>query len=402
MRLKNFRSIADCDVELGPLTLLVGPNGSGKSNLLKALDLIRDALENGLEIAIKRQGGMDSLLSRWAFRDPCARLSIHIDLDLSDGRSGSFGLVLKRTRPGGYTIVKESFRVMMAPPSTSFEELSVSETERTWTNTRSITSSETLASPPTVLTLPRYADHVHFGPVYRALLGVSFYSLQESSMRQPQSPDSGERLLGNGSNVVSVFERLLDVNEDGWMPAERIVDWLGAITPGIVGIAAPVLDGYQVLRFEQLLEDGARPFTFSANEMSFGTIRALGVLVALYQGCMKGGSPVTLVAIEEPESAVHPGAATALVEAMDEASLTTQILATTHSASMLDHEDFDVNILRAVVRKNGRTVIGPIDASSRQVLDEALYSAGELLDMGHLKPLEATGDATQAEATMPA
>ena len=40
VRLTSFRSIAECDVELGPLTLLVGPNGSGKSNLLHALDVI--------------------------------------------------------------------------------------------------------------------------------------------------------------------------------------------------------------------------------------------------------------------------------------------------------------------------------------------------------------------------
>jgi hypothetical protein len=30
VRLRNFKSIESCDVELGPLTLLVGPNGSGK------------------------------------------------------------------------------------------------------------------------------------------------------------------------------------------------------------------------------------------------------------------------------------------------------------------------------------------------------------------------------------
>ncbi|HUZ24065.1 MAG TPA: AAA family ATPase [Streptosporangiaceae bacterium] len=29
--------MAECDVRLGPLTVLVGPNGSGKSSLLNAL-----------------------------------------------------------------------------------------------------------------------------------------------------------------------------------------------------------------------------------------------------------------------------------------------------------------------------------------------------------------------------
>ena len=32
VRLKNYKSIAACDVELEPLTFLVGVNGAGKSN----------------------------------------------------------------------------------------------------------------------------------------------------------------------------------------------------------------------------------------------------------------------------------------------------------------------------------------------------------------------------------
>jgi predicted ATPase len=56
VRLHNFRSIADCDVGLRPLTILVGPNGSGKSNFLHALDFLADALNNGLEGAVRRHG----------------------------------------------------------------------------------------------------------------------------------------------------------------------------------------------------------------------------------------------------------------------------------------------------------------------------------------------------------
>jgi AAA15 family ATPase/GTPase len=40
--LKNYRSIAECSVELGALNFLVGPNGSGKSNFLDALKFTSD------------------------------------------------------------------------------------------------------------------------------------------------------------------------------------------------------------------------------------------------------------------------------------------------------------------------------------------------------------------------
>jgi energy-coupling factor transporter ATP-binding protein EcfA2 len=92
VRLHNFRSIADCDVELGPLTLLVGPNGSGKSNFLHALDFLSDALNIGLESAVRRRGGMNSLLSRWALNDPEATLRIEVELELPEARQGTYSL----------------------------------------------------------------------------------------------------------------------------------------------------------------------------------------------------------------------------------------------------------------------------------------------------------------------
>ena len=44
--LKNYRSIAECDVELKNLTFLSGPNGSGKSNFLNSLMFVADSLSS--------------------------------------------------------------------------------------------------------------------------------------------------------------------------------------------------------------------------------------------------------------------------------------------------------------------------------------------------------------------
>ncbi|WP_029553971.1 AAA family ATPase [Verminephrobacter aporrectodeae] len=55
--LRNYKSIADCDVRLGPLTYLVGANGAGKSNFLDALQLVRDALSISLDNALNTRAG---------------------------------------------------------------------------------------------------------------------------------------------------------------------------------------------------------------------------------------------------------------------------------------------------------------------------------------------------------
>ena len=64
VQIKNFRNLADVDVHLGPLTVLVGRNGAGKSTFLDALRFVRDALNDGLETAISENGGIESVRCR--------------------------------------------------------------------------------------------------------------------------------------------------------------------------------------------------------------------------------------------------------------------------------------------------------------------------------------------------
>lgn len=59
--IKSYRSIAGCDVALGPLTLLVGRNGSGKSNFLDALRFVADALNTSLSQALRDRGGVNEV-----------------------------------------------------------------------------------------------------------------------------------------------------------------------------------------------------------------------------------------------------------------------------------------------------------------------------------------------------
>ena len=62
--LKNYKSIAACDVQLQPLTFLVGRNGSGKSNFLDALRFVADALNFSLDHALRDRGGINDVRRR--------------------------------------------------------------------------------------------------------------------------------------------------------------------------------------------------------------------------------------------------------------------------------------------------------------------------------------------------
>jgi predicted ATPase len=118
--------------------------------------------------------------------------------------------------------------------------------------------------------------------------------------------------------------------------------------------------------------------------MSDGTLRALGTLVAVTQ-LAERKRPVRLIGIEEPETALHPAAAGALVGALREAASHTQVLVTSHSPDLVEQADLATDTILAVQSQQGTTEIGPIDAASRKSIKEHLYTAGELLRMDQLE-----------------
>ena len=60
IKIRDFKSIRDLDVDLGPITVLVGRSGTGKSNFVQAIRFLRNLLLNTRE-AINHEGGWDRI-----------------------------------------------------------------------------------------------------------------------------------------------------------------------------------------------------------------------------------------------------------------------------------------------------------------------------------------------------
>src|SRR5271157_2849936 len=73
VKLRNYKSISQCSVQLGPLSFLVGPNGAGKSNFLDALRLVAQSLDTSLENALRERGGIGEVRRRSAGRKERSR-----------------------------------------------------------------------------------------------------------------------------------------------------------------------------------------------------------------------------------------------------------------------------------------------------------------------------------------
>src|SRR3954452_1553479 len=86
--LENYKSIAHCDVRLGPLNYLVGANGAGKSNFLDALRFVSDSLKHSVGHALRSRGGGGSIC--YAPHKQQGFFRIHLEFLGQDGATGHY------------------------------------------------------------------------------------------------------------------------------------------------------------------------------------------------------------------------------------------------------------------------------------------------------------------------
>jgi predicted ATPase len=364
--LKNYKSIAVCDVPLQPLTVLVGANGSGKSNFVDGIRFVADALRTSLDHALRDRGGIKEVRRRSGGHP--THFAIRLDLTLRNLR-GHYAFRIGAKKPGGFEVQQE--------------ECVIGKDYYQVTAGRVIRSSIGTPPAPAIdrLYLVNASGIPEFRPVYDALSTMGFYNLNPDEIRELQSPDPGKLLIRDGGNIASVLDQIQShaPNVKG-----RIEEYLAKVVAGITGVSSKVVGPKETLEFRQKVVGSKEPWRLIAANMSDGTLRALGVLVAIFQSTDAANVP--LVAIEEPEVALHPAAAGILRDSLRAASISTQLLVTSHSPDLLDDPTFDSDGLLAVVAVEGATSVAPLDEAGRRVLRDHLYTAGELLRMNQLIP----------------
>jgi predicted ATPase len=371
--LRNYKSIAACSVELGPLTFLVGPNGAGKSNFLDALRFVSESLNMSLEHALRERGGIGEVRRR------------------SSGHPTHFGIRLEFRLPP-QTMGWFAFRVG-APPKGRLEvqqeECDVVDSSgrhRYKVEGGVLTLTSENVMPPVAsdrLYLVAAAGLPAFRPVYDAISRMGFYNFNPDVIRELQQPDPGHVLHRNGENLASVLNVL---EKEGPAAHDQVIAFLSKVVPGVQGVTVKHLGKKETLEFRQVVGMNEDPWRFPAENMSDGTLRALGVLTALYQSFDGGERRVSFVGIEEPEVAVHPGAAGILRDALQAAAASVQIAVTSHSPELLDDKAIGDTSILGVVNERGETKIGPIDEAGRGAIRERLFTAGELLRLNQLTP----------------
>ena len=377
VRIKNYRSIGSCDLSLGPLSFLVGPNGSGKSNFLDALRFVADSLRDSLDHAIRERGGIGEVRRRSTGHPNNFAVRLDFSLQTREGRQeGHYSFLIGSRPSGGFEVLSEECAVAGTHPA--YYVVRKGELVR---------HGGMEGTPPPAsadrLYLPLASGWPVLRPVFEGLSRMGFYNLNPDRIRDLQSPDAAALLRRDGSNLASILSALTRKAPER---KTRIEEYLSRVVPGVEKVEVKAMGSKETIEFRQRVKGSKFPWHFDAANMSDGTLRALGVLVSLFQFSNGDGPEVRLVGIEEPETALHPAAAGLLLDALLEASERIQVIVTSHSPDLLDSKELPTDSILAVVGSEGESQIARVDQAGRDALKEGLCTPGELLRLDQLTP----------------
>lgn len=365
LTLKRFRSLPSEQVVFTNPSFLVGQNGSGKSNFVDAFAFLAEAMSSPLQAVFDRRGGISVVRNRSSGQSYPPNLGLGVTFGAINGdiTSARYAFEIRALKNYGFEVVREQCVIERDGGS------------RDWFDRhgKKFESSGGKLDPSlesSALVLPIVGGDARFNAVFRCLSGMRVYSIEPAKLREMQDPDSGTSLRSDGSNTTSVLQEIERQSRDDW---KRICELLETIVPKTKQVQAKKHGNKLSLEFTQEWT-GAKKMKFEAFSMSDGTLRALGLLTAVFQR----PQPSVLV-IEEPESTIHPGALGAILDLLRHASRRMQVVVTTHSPELLDAEWIEDTNLKIVSWSEGATRITEVSEASRQALRQHLMGAGELL-----------------------
>jgi len=388
---QGFRSLKRVTWKPGDLNVVIGPNGTGKSNLLRLLELISISAQGHLGRYIQSAGGMEPLVwdGQWAGINlrlkttplkPKANARENLTYELNLHRLGkSSAYRIEHELLGNFFnfdagLKKQPLKLL---ERNGTEAKVFNEKQRGFSApAESILEEETLlsiaAGPFTYNRLiPPYQDELSSWCVYH-----DFHVDQQAVIRQPAVARLEKRVSPDGQNLTNVIHTLYTSDRDfkheinAAMRAAFGQDFDELIFPPAADQRIQLRLRWKSLKREQ-----------SAADLSDGTLRFLFLLTVL-------ASPESapLIAIDEPETGLHPAMLPIVAEYAVEASRKSQVIFTTHSPQFLDSFKDYVPTTTVASWENGETsLLTKTGEELTQWLSD--YSLGELFNSGDLEAM---------------
>jgi predicted ATPase len=373
LKVQHYKSLDDVSVDFAPdVTVVVGPNGVGKSNFVDVLRFLRDAVTDDLEHAVTKREGIQRLLQTYKTKPYKIGIeSQFLSTSPEDSSVGHYKVRLKAVGKSNYAV--ESEDAMCIPLSNLPNQdasLFFARDSRT-------------GVPPDALAMGSMnkvdAEATPFGGVIADhIVGWNFCTIYPNTLKKPALPDRDTQLMESGDNWASVI-KALKRSPKGREALERIYDAMRAVLPTFVEVSIQTVGSYLSPLFKFRVEGESSLASFDPVQLSDGTLRLFGILLAAYQL----PRPKLLV-IEEPEQTIYPGALAVLADVFKEIGKNTQVLITTHSPHLVHF--FEPSQIRVAVMHNGMTQIRPIHPHQMEAVNEGLLSLEEFMTTEGLRP----------------
>lgn len=354
----GYRSLQQISYPISRLDVFVGANGVGKSNLYRGLELLRCAAANTLGAQVAAEGLAAAMWAGARPRNKPAEMTFAVTLDAPDRVDAT----LRYEVTVGYPA--PTMAAFMFEPQVKSEALTyaaagrrVRLAERTRDSVmargedgRPVQVDLDLLPSETMLgRLEDPARYPALDQVRRTLLSWRFYhdlrTDAGSPLRAPCVAVATPNLASDGSNLAAVFATLAHIRQD----TTDLDALIAATFPG-ARLVVPPPD--RAASFGMTFPDFPQRL-FEAAELSDGTLRFLALAGAL----MAYRLP-PFIALNEPESSLHPDLMEPLGRLVALAAERTQVWLVTHSERLAAAiADSGAGQVRTVIKQGGATTI---------------------------------------------
>jgi predicted ATPase len=391
--IEGFRSLKKVSWTPGDLNIVIGPNGTGKSNLLRFLELISIAAQGRLGKYIQNLGGMEPIV--WDGRASAITFKIKtspVEEERDPKRDIlTYKLDLSRLGKGSSYRIQHELLANYYKVETGTEREPFKFLERDGTNARifdehehALTAhEEAVGEEETILSIAAnpfsnnrlitlFQQQLSCWAVYHDI-NVS----ENAQIRQPAVARSEKRIDPDGQNLISVLHTLYNEDRDFKRDINQAMqaafgdDFEELVFPPAADQRIQLRVRWKSLKREQ-----------SAADLSDGTLRFLLILTIL-----ASPAPSPIIAIDEPETGLHPSMLPIIAEYAKDASNRSQIILTTHSPQLLDAFN-DIKPTTTIIKWNaGETFLKTLAGEDLEYW-LASYSLGALFRSGELENME--------------
>ena len=364
---KNYRSLKETTLSLGPLTVLIGANGSGKSNILDLLALVKGLTVGG-------QATTDAFASRGSYKEAVwggeIDRDITIDLTWRDGSQKSAPLHTYSAQLGhdeAKDVVFEAERFRVPEGGALARATSGEVTLEDRRGAQRYASVDNTHSATVPFGRPESSSLI----MLESMREWRFYRFDPALMRPPQQVSRVYALSETGANLSTVLHALFS-DEDPVL--DEIVELVQACVPTVQGLRSPIFGNAQTY---VALQEESVPAPVGSWGLSDGTLLALALATAVL-----AREPPSLIVLESPDTHLHPHVMETLAEMLKLASQKTQVIATTHSPYLLNY--LPPESLVVVEKHKGATECKPVKGRKGMKRVFELLSAGEAWYSGHI------------------